>query len=177
MPTDTTASARMMAARMKALQAGTASLPDVVCAIMSSNLAGNLRRSAAAGPFGPAGFSASLRRVVLAWPEMSLAVMVVGFAMFAVLDGAICLLGCSPARGRGAARLTRSPVSPRARSRSAAGPLPSVAAVRARDLGGRDGSPGLRAAIDFGDRVTVRWVAAILALLASSPGHRPHRPR
>jgi uncharacterized membrane protein HdeD (DUF308 family) len=168
MPSDTDASARMTA-----LRAGTASLLDVACAIMSSNLAGKLRRSAAVGTAGRGRgvLGVAFGVGVLVWPEVSLAVMVVGLAGYALLDGAICLLG-----------LLTGPRTWRLVAEGIAGVAVGVAAPAWPDLSRLGllyalaiwvvvmGALRLCAAIDFGDRVTVRWVAAILALLAITAG-------
>jgi uncharacterized membrane protein HdeD (DUF308 family) len=102
---------------------------------------------------------------VLAWSEISLAIMVVGFAVFAVLDGAVCLLGL--AAGPRTWRLAAKGVAGVATGAFAFGcpdasrmALLYVLAIWVVVMG----ALRLRAAIDFGDRVTVRWVAATLAL-------------
>jgi uncharacterized membrane protein HdeD (DUF308 family) len=156
--------------RMRALEAGTASFLDVVGAVMRHSLAGKLGRTVATD-----GGNATARGVLgvaigvalIAWPEESLATMVAVFGGYALVDGLLALLV-----GRSWQRVVEAVVG------IAAG---AVALVRP-DLGRAAlltvlavwvvvmGTLRLRAALRFADRVTVRWVPALLSLLAVVAG-------
>ena len=156
--------------RMRALEAGTASFPDVVGAAMSRSVAGKLGRTVATD-----GGNATARGVLgvaigvalIAWPEESLATMVVGFGAYAVADGLLALLV-----GRTWQRVAEGVV----------GVVAGASALLRPDLGRAAllavlavwvivmGTLRLRAALRFADRVSVRWVPALLALLAVVAG-------
>jgi len=156
--------------QMRALEAGTASFLDVVGSAMRRSLAGKLGRTVATD-----GGNATARGVLgvaigvalIAWPEESLATMVVGFGAYAVADGMLSLLGARAWRravegivgvATGAFVLLRPDLGRAA--------LLSVLAVWVVVMG----TLRLRAALRFEDRVSVRWVPALLALLAIVAG-------
>jgi uncharacterized membrane protein HdeD (DUF308 family) len=155
---------------MRALEAGTASFLEVVGAAMSRSVAGKLGRTVATD-----GGNATARGVLgvaigvalIAWPEESLATMVVGFGAYAVVDGLLALLV-----GRTWQRVAEGVV----------GVVAGASALLRPDLGRAAllavlavwvivmGTLRLRAALRFADRVSVRWVPALLALLAVVAG-------
>ena len=158
--------------QMRALEAGTASFLDVVGTAMRSSVAGKLGRTIATD-----GGNATARGVLgvaigvalIAWPEESLATMVVGFGAYAVLDGLLALL---VVRGHPWQRAVEGVVGVAAGTFALLRPdlgraaLLTVLAVWVVVMG----TLRLRAALLFADRVSVRWVPALLALLAIVAG-------
>jgi uncharacterized membrane protein HdeD (DUF308 family) len=158
--------------QMRALEAGTASFVDVVGTAMRRSLAGKLGRTittddgnaTARGVLGVA-----IGVALIAWPEESLATMVVGFGAYAVADGLLSLLG---ARGHGWQRAVEGIVGIATGACALLRPdlgraaLLSVLAVWVVVMG----TLRLRAALRFDDRISVRWVPALLALLAIVAG-------
>ena len=174
MTSDNTATDRgTLSARMRALEAGTASLPDVAWAAMRGNLARKFRRSVTEGADGPLRgvLGVAFGVAVLVWPEVSLALMVAAFAVYALVDGVLSVLGLIAGR-----RTWRLAVESLAGLAAGGFALAQPGASRLALLYVLAlwvvvmGALRLRAAIEITDRFNVRWTAAILAVLAITAG-------
>jgi uncharacterized membrane protein HdeD (DUF308 family) len=159
---------------MRTLEAGTASFADAALIVMLSNLAKRVgrpiatdeRNSTARGLLGIAAGVA-----VIVWPDSSLSAAVVVFGVYAVLDGVLSLWGLLIARNRVWQRAAQAVTS------LAVGAFafvqPDVSRTAALYLLALwvivMGALRLRAALNFGTTVTIRWLPAILSLLAVVP--------
>jgi uncharacterized membrane protein HdeD (DUF308 family) len=161
----------------RTIEAGTASIVDVAWAAIRGNftdlagrpLATERVNSVARGVLGVA-----IGLVILVWPDMSLAAMVVIVGVYAIADGVLSLLVALTRRTRrweyvgqgvtslavGALTLLVPEITSRALLYRLAIWVVVMSALR------------LRAAITFEDRVIVRWVPAILSLLGITAGAR-----
>jgi uncharacterized membrane protein HdeD (DUF308 family) len=161
----------------RTIEAGTASIVDVAWAAIRGNftdlagrpLATERVNSVARGVLGVA-----IGLVILVWPDMSLAAMVVIVGVYAIADGVLSLLVALTRRTRrweyvgqgvtslavGALTLLVPEITSMALLYLLAIWVVVTSALR------------LRAAITFGDRVIVRWVPAILSLLGITAGAR-----
>ena len=160
-------------ARLRSFAAGTASLPDVAWATVTGTLARKLGRSVTQRPDGAGRglLGVAFGVAVVAWPEASLAAMVVAFAGYALLDGLVSLAGLlGPRRSwtlavQGIVGVAAG-VFALARPEHSRAALVWVLAVWVVVMS----AFRLRAAIDVGTAVTVRWVPAALALLGVVAG-------
>jgi uncharacterized membrane protein HdeD (DUF308 family) len=161
----------------RTIEAGTASIVDVAWVAIRGNLADLAGRplatervnSLARGVLGVA-----IGVVILVWPDMSLAAMVVTVGIYAIADGVLSLLVALTRSTRrwqfvaqgvtslavGALTLLLPEITSRALLYLLAIWVVVMSALR------------LRAAIFFGDRVTVRWIPAVLSLLGIMAGAR-----
>jgi uncharacterized membrane protein HdeD (DUF308 family) len=159
---------------MRTLEAGTASFHDVALIVMLSNLAKRVGRPIATDERnstvrGILGIAAGV--AVIVWPDSSLSAAVVVFGVYAVLDGVLSLWGLLIARNRVWQRAAQAVTS------LAVGVFafvqPDVSRTAALYLLALwvivMGALRLTAALQFGTAVTVRWVPAILSLLAVVP--------
>jgi uncharacterized membrane protein HdeD (DUF308 family) len=105
---------------------------------------------------------------LIAWPEESLATMAVSFGAYAVADGLLSLLGIRHAWQRAVEGIVGIATGAFVLLRPDHGrmALLTVLAVWVVVMG----TLRLRGALRFADRVSVRWVPALLALLAIVAG-------
>ncbi|MCV2491792.1 DUF308 domain-containing protein [Geodermatophilus sp. YIM 151500] len=160
---------------MRSLQAGTASFHDVAWSAMSRRPAVRLGEAVAAERRGTTvrGLTGVAVGVAIAvWPEASLTALVVVVASYALLDGVLVLVGLlHPGHRRwqqaveGMASLATAAcvvIWPDVTARA----LLHVLAVWVVVMG----ALRLRAALEFGHAVRIRWVPALLALLGIVAG-------
>jgi uncharacterized membrane protein HdeD (DUF308 family) len=161
----------------RTIDAGTASIVDVAWISIRGKLndltgrpvATERVNSLARGVLGVA-----IGLVILVWPDMSLAAMVVIIGVYAIIDGVLSLVVGLSRRSRrwqfvgqgvtslavGAVALLLPEITSTALLYLLAVWVVVMSALR------------LRGAITFGDRVTVRWVSATLSLLGILAGAR-----
>jgi uncharacterized membrane protein HdeD (DUF308 family) len=158
---------------MRSLATGTASLPDVTWATWTGTLARKLGRSVTEWPDGPGRgvLGIAFGVVVVAWPEASLAAMVLAFAVYALVDGLVSFAGLlGPGRSwtlvaQGIVGIAVGVLAV-ARPEHSRAALVWVLAVWVVVMG----AFRLRAAVDVGESVTVRWTPAVPALLGVVAG-------
>jgi uncharacterized membrane protein HdeD (DUF308 family) len=161
----------------RTIEAGTASIVDVAWVAIRGNLADLADRplatervnSLARGVLGVA-----IGLVILIWPDPSLAAMVVIVGVYAIVDAVLSLLVARTRQtgrwqflGQGVTSLAVGAIALL---------LPEITSVALLYLLAIwvviMSALRLRAAITFGDRVSVRWVPAVLSLLGILAGAR-----
>jgi uncharacterized membrane protein HdeD (DUF308 family) len=160
---------------LRSLETGTASFSDVAWLVASRRLAARI-----GGAVTAEGRDTTVRGVIgvavgvtiLVWPEVSLAALVVVLASYALLDGVLALVGLQYPGHRGWQQAAQGVASLATAACVAIWPdttglaLLHVLALWVVVMG----ALRLRAALEFGAAVRIRWVPALLALLAIVAG-------
>ena len=161
----------------RTIEAGTASIVDVAWVAIRgklSDLAGRRLATERTNSLVRGVLGLAIGVIILIWPDISLAAMVVTLGVYAIADGVLSLVVAITRRtrrwqfvGQGVTSLAVGAIALLLPD-SASTALLYILAIWVIAMS----ALRLRTAIAFGERVTVRWIPAILSLLGIMAGAR-----